>query len=168
MSREGEKRIPRRSLEDTRRLVVHAVERGMHPDEAAGIFEVGRSTVYNWMKEFRENGAAAFTVKKAIGRPRKLPDQQMAQLRSIIIGREPRQLQLDFALWTRELVREVIRRKFGVVYTLPAVGTILRDLGLSPQRPLVRAYQEETLLLDKRRPLTCADAIPASSSRVSH
>lgn len=147
MSRAGEKRIPRRSLEDTRRLVVHAVERGMHPDEAAGIFEVGRSTVYNWIKEFRENGAAAFTVKKVTGRPRKLSDQQMAQLRSIIIGREPRQLQLDFALWTRELVREVIRRKFGVIYTLPAVGTILRDLGLSPQRPLVRAYEQNPELV---------------------
>jgi transposase len=147
MSRTGEKRIPRRSLEDTRRLVVHAVEQGMHPDEAAGIFDVGRSTVYNWMKEFRENGTAAFTVKKATGRPRKLSGQQMVQLRSIIIGREPRQLQLDFALWTRELVREIIRRKFGVTYTLPAVGTILRDLGLSPQRPLVRAYEQNPELV---------------------
>ena len=142
MTRKGEKRVLRRTLEDTRRLVVHAVERGMHPDDAADIFDVGRSTVYNWLKEFREKGAAAFTAKKAHGRPRRLSDQQMAQLRSLIIGWEPRQLQLDFALWTRELVREVIRRKFGVDYTLQAVGNILRDLGLSPQRPLVRAYEQ--------------------------
>jgi transposase len=128
MSRAGEKRIPKRCLEDTRRLVAHAVEQGMHPDEAAEVFDVGRSTVYNWVKQFRENGAAAFRVKKATGRSRKLSDKQMAQLRSIIVGREPRQLQLDFALWTRELVREVIRRKFGVTYTLPAVGNILHDL----------------------------------------
>ena len=44
-------------------------------------------------------------------------------------------------------MREVIRRKFGVVYTLPAVGTILRDLGLSPQRPLVRAYEQNPELV---------------------
>jgi transposase len=61
----------------------------------------------------------------------------------IRLGKEPRQLQLDFALWTRELVREVIRRKFGVEYTLQAAGNILRDLGLSPQRPLVRAYEQD-------------------------
>jgi transposase len=119
----------------------------MHPDEAAEVFDVGRSTVYNWVKQFRENGAAAFRVKKATGRSRKLSDKQMAQLRSIIVGREPRQLQLDFALWTRELVREVIRRKFGVTYTLPAVGNILHDLGLSPQRPLVRAYEQNPELV---------------------
>lgn len=142
MTRKGEKRVPRRTLEDTRRLLVCAVEKGMHPDDAAEIFDVGRSTVYNWVKEFREKGAAAFKVKQAPGRPRKLSDKQMAQLRSTIIGSEPRQLQLDFALWTRELVREVILRKFGVEYTLPAVGAILRDLGLSPQRPLVRAYEQ--------------------------
>lgn len=144
MTRNGEKRVPRRTLEDTRRLVVHAVEKGIHPEDAADIFDVGRSTVYNWMKEFQEKGAAAFTVKKSSGRTRRLSDQQMAQLRSLIIGREPRQLQLDFALWTRELVREIIRRKFGVEYTPQAVGTILRDLGLSPQRPLVRAYEQDS------------------------
>ena len=33
------------------------------------------------------------------------------------MGRDPRQFQLDFALWTRDLVREVIKRKFGVSYT---------------------------------------------------
>jgi transposase len=142
MTRKGEKRVPRRTLEDTRRLVVHAVERGMHPDDAADIFDVGRSTVYNWIKEFREKGAAAFTVKKSGGRPRRLSDRQLAQLRSLIVGREPRQLQLDFALWTRELVREVIRRKFEVEYTLQAVGNLLHDLGLSPQKPLVRAYEQ--------------------------
>lgn len=141
MTRKGEKRVSRRSLEDTRRLVVHAVEKGMHPDDAAGIFEVGRSTVYNWWKEFHEKGPAAFTVKKP-ERQRRLSGPQLAQVRSWIVSRDPRQLQLDFALWTRTLVRDLIRTKFGVEYTLPAVGNILRDLGLSPQRPLVRAYEQ--------------------------
>jgi transposase len=168
MSRAGEKRIPRRSLEDTRRLAVHAIEEGMHPNEAAGVFDVGRSTVYKWVKEFRENGAASFAVKKATGRPRRLSDNQMAQLRSLIIGREPRQLQLDFALWTRKLVREVIRGKFGITYTLPAVGTILRDLGLSPQRPLVRAYEQNPELVrrwkEKEYPAIHAAAKAAGAS----
>src|SRR2546430_16562233 len=110
-------------------MVVHAVEKGLHPDDAADIFDVGRSTVYNWLKEFREKGAAAFTAKKAHGRPRRLSDQQMAQLRSLIIGREPRQLQLGFALWTRELVREGIRRKLRVGYNPQAVRHIYRYSG---------------------------------------
>jgi transposase len=130
-------------LEDTRRLVVHAVEKGMHPDDAAAIFECGRSTVYGWVKAHQEQGPAAFVVKKPPGPEPKLTERQMAQLRGLIIGRDPRQFELDFALWTRDLVREVIKRKFGVEYTVQGVGKILHRLGLSPQRPLVRAYEQD-------------------------
>jgi transposase len=41
------------------------------------------------------------------------------------------------------LIRDLIKREFGIEYTLQAVGNILRDLGLSPQRPLVRAYEQD-------------------------
>jgi transposase len=60
-----------------------------------------------------------------------------------MLTRDPRQLQFEFALWTRQMVRELIKREFGVDYTPEAVGNILHDLGLSPQRPLTRAYQQD-------------------------
>ncbi len=50
---------------------------------------------------------------------------------------------MGFALWTRDLVREVIKRTFGVSYTRQGVGKLLHRLGLSPQRPLVRAYEQD-------------------------
>lgn len=143
MVKEPGKRIPRRSLENTRRLVVHAVENGMGLDEAADIFGCGRSTVYGWVKAHREQGPAALIVQSPPGPEPKLADRQLAQLRGIIIGRDPRQFELDFALWTRELVREVIKRKFNVEYTVQGVGKLLRRLGLSPQRPLVRACEQD-------------------------
>jgi len=130
-------------LEDTRRLVVHAVEDGMHPDDAAVIFDCGRSTVYGWVKAHREQGPAAFVVTRPPGPEPKLTERQMARLRGLIIGRDPRQFQLNYALWTRDLVRQVIKRKFGVEYTVQGVGKILQRLGLSPQRPLVRAYEQD-------------------------
>jgi transposase len=39
------------------------------------------------------------------------------------------------------MVRELIRREFGVRLSEPSVGRLLRKLGLSPQRPLYRAWQ---------------------------
>lgn len=135
--------MPRRILEDTRRLVCHAIENGMHPADASELYDVGRSTVYKWWAEFQEKGAAAFEVKPAPGRPPRLSDNQLAQLRAWIVGKDPRQMQFDFALWTRQMVRELIQLKFGVEYTLPAVGNILHGFGLSPQRPLVRAYEQD-------------------------
>jgi transposase len=147
MDRKGEKRIPRRSLEDTRTLVVAALQKGLHPEDAADLYEVGRSTVYNWWKEYKKNGPAALAVKNAPGRTPRLTEQQREQLRKWIVGKDPRQLQFDFALWTRQMIRDLIKMKFGVEYTPQAVGSILRDMGLSPQRPLVRAYEQNQELV---------------------
>ena len=36
----------------------------------------------------------------------------MRRLYTLVVGTDPRQLQFDFALWTRDLVRELIRREF--------------------------------------------------------
>ncbi len=143
VDRKGEKRIPRRSLKDTRALAITALQRGMHPDDVADLYDVGRSTVYNWRKEYQEKGSAALVVKKAPGRIPRLTDKYRERLRKLVVGRDPRQLQFEFALWTRQMVRELIKREFGVDYTLQAVGNILHDMGLSPQRPLVRAYEQD-------------------------
>jgi transposase len=143
VDRKGEKRIPRRSLQDTRTLAIAALQKGMHADDVSDLYDVGRSTVYNWWKEYQEKGPAALTVKKAPGRTARLTDKQRDLLRKLVVGRDPRQLQFDFALWTRQMVRELIKREFGVDYTPEAVGNILHDLGLSPQRPLTRAYQQD-------------------------
>jgi transposase len=149
MDRKGEKRIPRRSLEDTRMLAVTAIQKGMHPQDVADLYDVGRSTVYGWWKVFLENGSAALAVKYSPGRRPRLTEKQREQLRKLVVGRDPRQLQFDFALWTRQMVRDLIKREFGVEYTLQAVGNILRDMGLSPQRPLVRAYEQNPELVRK-------------------
>ena len=52
-------------------------------------------------------------------------------------------MRFEFALWTREMVREVIRREFGVALSVVSAGRLLRKLGMSPQRPLHRAYQRD-------------------------
>ncbi len=40
------------------------------------------------------------------------------------------------------MVGELIRREFAVRLSEVSVGRLLRKLGLSPQRPLYRAYQQ--------------------------
>lgn len=149
MDRSGEKRIPRRKLQDIREFAMAALQTGMHPDDVAELYDVGRSTVYNWKKEFLEKGPAAFIVKRASGPKPKLTDQQFEQVRKLVVGKDPRQLQFEFAMWTRRMVQDLIKREFDVDYTLQAIGQILHRLGLSPQRPLVRAYQQNPELVHK-------------------
>jgi transposase len=40
------------------------------------------------------------------------------------------------------MIRELIRREFGVALSAVSVGRLLKKLGLSAQRPLYRAYQQ--------------------------
>ena len=52
-------------------------------------------------------------------------------------------MHLDFGeLWTRKNVRVMIRREFGVKMSDVQVGRVLRDIGLSPQKPLYRSYKQ--------------------------
>ena len=90
------------------------------------------------------------------GRPPKLSG---ARLYTLIVGADPRQLRFEFALWTREMIRQVIRREFGVALSVVSVGWLLRKLGLSPQQPLYRAYQQTSKRSkpgNARRFLRCA------------
>jgi transposase len=149
VDRKGEKRVPRRKLKDIREFAMAAINQGMHPDDVAELYDAGRSTVYNWRKEYLEKGPAAFIVKGAPGPAPKLTDKQFEQIRKLIVGKDPRQLQFEFAMWTRHMIKDLIKREFGVDYTLQAVGKILHRMGLSPQKPLVRAYQQNPELVNK-------------------
>ncbi len=121
-----------------------AYDRGMAVDQVCHAFEIGRSTFFGWLKIRREGGPEALKVKQSPGPQPKLTKEQIDILLRLIVGNDPRQLQFDFALWTRDMIRDVIRRKFGVEYTPQGVGKLLHRMGLSPQRPLTRAWQKDS------------------------
>lgn len=94
------------------------------------------------MAKYRQGGLGALRAKPIPGRPAKLTGQQVRRLYTLVVGADPRQLQFDFTLWTREMIRELIRREFGVSLSVVSIGRLLTKLGLSAQRPLYRVYQQ--------------------------
>ena len=60
-----------------------------------------------------------------------------------INGHDPRQYGLDFGVWTRSIEAELIERKFAIRLGVTAEGELLAKLGLTPQKPLQRAYQRD-------------------------
>jgi transposase len=137
------RKLDHKTLEAMRIRAVEQIRDGAHPEDVAAVLGLDRSTVYGWVARFREGGEAALKARPVPGRPRKLSGEQLRRLYTLIVGRDPRQLQFEFALWTREMVRVLIRREFGVALSVVSVGRLLRTLGLSPQRPLWRAYQQD-------------------------
>ncbi len=137
------RKLDHRTLEALRLRAVDRVEEGADPREVARSLGMHEHTVYGWVAVARAGGREALKAKPISGRPPKLTAAQAQRVYDLVVGKNPQQLQLDFALWTRQLVRELIRREFGVRMSASAVGRLLHRLGLSPQRPLWRAWQAD-------------------------
>ena len=60
----------------------------------------------------------------------------------MIVDKMPDQLKLDFALWTRKAVKELVARELGIVLGLTTMGDYLRKWGFTPQKPKKRAYEQ--------------------------
>jgi transposase len=133
----------RRATPEERLSACEAIEKGTSPDIIAQVMGVSRASVFVWWRAYREGGKEALQTKPASGREPSLSEEQMSELLRIIIGKNPQQLDFGPALWTRGIVRELILRKFGVRLSEVSVGRILHKLGLSPQRPLYKAYEQD-------------------------
>ena len=85
---------------------------------------------------------------------------QIRRVYTLVVGADPRQLSFAFALWTREMIRELIRRELGVALSVVSVGRLLKKLGLSAQRPLYRAYQQNPEAVQEFKTATYPAARP--------
>src|SRR5215469_1898440 len=133
----------RRATYEERVSACEALENGVPADEVAKVLKVSRASVFEWQKAYRAHGAEALRTKKTRGPKSKLDEGQLSQLYRLIVGTDPRQLSFGLALWTRGMIQELIFRQFGVRLSLVSVGRALAGLGLSPQRPLYRSYEQD-------------------------
>jgi len=126
-----------------RRVVQAVVEQGMRPTEAIRVFRVSRTAIHNWTKAYRASGEKALAARP-LGRPRqsRLCGHQAATVVRIITAGCPDQHKMPFVLWTREAVREILARRFGLKVSCSTVGRYLRGWGLTPQKPMRRAYEQ--------------------------
>jgi len=137
------RKLDHKTLEVIRIRAVERVEAGENPEVVIRALGMSRARIYEWLAAYREGGYEALKAKKLFGRPPKLTGKQLDQLYRVVTEKNPMQLKFSYALWTRSMIREVIRDKFGVRLSDVSVGRLLKKLGLSPQKPLRRAYQQD-------------------------
>ena len=149
-----ETRRPHTGSRNARRISTARPSAGQRGRKAVGRCEVDRhepNSIYRWLKAAagRGKGERALASRPATGRPCKLTQAQQAQVFRWINGRDPRQYGLDFGLWTRQIVATLIEQKFGASLGVTAVGRLLARWGLSPQKPLQRAYQRDLQAIER-------------------
>jgi transposase len=129
-------------LTQLRIRAVKAVQGGQSPAEVATAFGVNRTTVYDWLALYRRGGWGALDARKRGGRPSKLKGRDLRWLYDTLTMKNPLQMKFEFALWTVPMIIVLIQDRFRVKLSYSSVTRLLAQLGLTPQRPLWRAYQQ--------------------------
>lgn len=143
MAQRDARSLDHATLEEMRRMAVRAVLDGEIQRSVAKRLQVRPQTVCRWVAAYRKRGDAGIASTKAPGRAPKLTDKQIKAVRRIIVGKNPRQLNFGPALWTLDLVGRVIEAKFRIVLHKVTVARYLHKLGVTPQKPVRRAFQRD-------------------------
>ena len=136
-------------LEAIRIRAVRRVEQGESPETVIKALGMNRRTIYKWIARYREGGTEALKATPLAGRPLKLNGAKLQSIFRIIVTKNPLQLRFPFALWTREMVKGLIETKYGITLSVVSVGRLLTKLGLSCQKPLMKAFQQDPVIVQQ-------------------
>lgn len=131
------------SSETIRQMAVRRVHEGERPSEVIKSYGLCRTSIYRWLRAEKRGGPAALESRKASGPRCKLTAREKQRVRTWICGKDPRQYGFDFGLWTRRIVAALIEEKMGKKLGVTAVGRLLAELDITPQKPLRRAYERD-------------------------
>jgi len=148
-----------------RRLAVKRVLDGEAPSKVTRCYGLGDKTIFKWIKIARENGLDALAPKPRPGRGRTLTDFEAEEVKRWILGGDPRQYGFDFGLWTRQIVSDLIKDRLNITLELTAVGDLLHRQGLTPQRPMRRAYERDDELIAQWKAQTYPDIKKAAKKQ---
>jgi transposase len=119
------------------------VQEGQSPELVAKALQVSRQALYGWLARYRDGGWGNLDAKKRGGRRPKLDAKAMKWVYDTVTMKNPLQLKFTFALWTAKMIGQAIFDRLGIRLSKASVCRLLAQLGLSPQRPVWRAYQQQ-------------------------
>jgi len=150
----GDEFLPRVSMEELRqsyereqsgwpkiRLLV-AIKRkeGQSMDAIAEHLQISRTAVNETLHRFQKRGSSAKDDEKRSGRPRKLSQKQLKNLRKSLISGPRKGTNV---LWTTRMILDLVKRDYGLHYTPRHVRRLLHQLGFSLQKPRPRHYKTD-------------------------
>jgi len=136
------RRLTHKTLTKLRKRGVASVQDGQSPETVALALGINRVTMYGWLARYRDGGWEALDARKRGGRKPKLDAKAIRWIYKTVTEKNPLQLKFTFALSTAKMVGQVIYKEFGMKLSKSSVCRLLGQLGLTPQRPVWRAYQQ--------------------------
>lgn len=115
---------------------------GMKQVDIARVLGVTKGAVSQWLSIYREKGLEALRYRKITKKHCRLSDEQKDELR-VCLSQGPGHFGYEGDVWTLPRVGELILRKFGIKYCPSSVSGILKKIGWTSQKPVVRATQRD-------------------------
>jgi len=137
------RKLDHKTLTELRKRGVASVQDGQSPEIVARALGINRVTIYGWLSRYRHGGWDALDAKKRGGRTPKLDGPALQWIYQTVTDKNPLQLKFTFALWTAKMIGQLIHQRFGIKLSKASVCRLLNQMGLTPQRPVWRAYQQK-------------------------
>ena len=138
--------------QEIRKRAIRLIKRGMSKAEVSRLLGVNRNSVNTWHKKYNISGPKGLQEKNR-GIPKGsgclLNTKQQQSVQEMITDKLPEQFKLPYGLWTRESVRELIKREFGIHIAIRTMGTYLNAWGFTAQKPKKRAYEQNDKAVQK-------------------
>ena len=138
------RRLDHKTLEEIRIRAVQRVQAGESPEVVIKALGFSRACIYNWLALYRAGGWGALKARALHGRPKRIGGAQMQWLYNTVVGKNPLQFRFEFALWTRQIIQVLLQDELKLKLSLSSVGRLLAQLGLTCQRPVFRASEQDS------------------------
>ena len=137
------------SSETIRLMAVRRVKEGVRPSSVMESFGLCRTTIYRWLRAEKKGGEPALRARHHLGPTPILNSKEQRQIQKWMCGKDPRYYSFETGLWTRKIVVDLIRKKLRKKISISSVGRVLARLGITPQKPLRRAYERDPHAIEK-------------------
>jgi transposase len=133
--------------EQVRLTAAELIEAGASDREVAQSFRVTRMSANRWRRALAEGGRAALASKGAGGAKCKLTAPQLRELETLLDAGPAAWGWDEDQCWTLARITGVVRRRFGMEYTLAGMDLLLHRIGWSVQVPARRAAERDEVAI---------------------
>lgn len=136
--------------EETRRIVkqqiIRLLDKGMTHTEIAELLNTSQQAVDRVSSAYQKEGTGCLDEKvrgRKKGEKRILSPEQEEWTRTFITEHYPKDAGLEYALWTRVAVCDLVMQKYGVAVSQRGMGEYLKRWNMTCQVPARRAYRQD-------------------------